>query len=84
MAVMDDVVEFKVIFIPVMTSVMVMRYSLIIPLMSAVGGGFHDKEMEVELTGANMTFWGGLDGAERKNRFHHMLWRVKTYHPEEW
>ena len=59
----EVVVEFKVMFLLVMTSVMVMRYSLMIPLMSAVGGVAHDSTMEVELTGVSVMFWGGLDGA---------------------
>ena len=61
---MDVVVEVSLMILPVITSVMVMRYSVTIPLMSSEGGGSHDREMEVELAGESTTFWGGLDGAE--------------------
>ena len=60
---MDVVVEVRLKTLPVMTSVMVIRYSLMTPLTSLNGGGVHDSVMEVELAGVSTTFRGGLDGA---------------------
>ena len=51
---------------PVTTSVMLIRYSAITPLMSLAGGGAQDSEMEVELTGDSRTFCGGLVGAGKE------------------
>lgn len=68
MAVMDIVVETRVMTLPVMTSVMVMRYSVMTPLMSPANGGAHNSPMDVELTGESTMFWGGLEGAEKSKR----------------
>ena len=54
---------------PVATSVMLIRYSTMTPLMSAAGGGAQVRDMEVELTGASTTLRGGLVGAEGKKRW---------------
>ncbi len=74
---MDVVVEVRVMTLPVMTSVMVIRYSVMTPLMSSVGGEAQDSEKEVELAGASTTFWGGLDGAELENRT--LIWRLRWW-----
>ena len=60
----DVVVAVRVMTLPVMTSVIVIRYSVMTPLISFIGGGAHDSETEVELAGRSVTFWGELDGAE--------------------
>ena len=64
---MDVVVEVRLMTLPVMTSVMVIRYSVMTPLISLTGGGAHDSEMEVELAGASVTFCGELDGAGKQS-----------------
>ena len=56
----EVVVDVKLITLPVMTSVIIMRYSVMTPLMSFDGGGNHVRLMEVELTGESWTLWGGL------------------------
>ena len=52
--------------LPVITSVMLIRYCVITPLMSVVGGGDQVSLIEVELTGDSTTFCGGLVGAGKK------------------
>ena len=63
---MDVVVEVSVMTRPVITSVMVIRYSVMTPLMSSDGGGAQESERDVELAGVSITFRGGLDGARKK------------------
>ena len=60
---MEVVVEVSVITLPVLTSVMLMRYSVMIPLRLLAKGGDHDREMEVELVGDTVKLSGALDGA---------------------
>ena len=60
---MDVVVDTRLMTLPVMTSVMVMRYSVMTPLTSLLGGGPHDRPMDVELAGVSTMFWGGAVGA---------------------
>ena len=45
----DVVVEVRVSSLPVLTSVMLIRYSVIMPFKLLARGGDHDNEMEVEL-----------------------------------
>ena len=45
----DVVVEVRVSSLPVLTSVMLIRYSVTMPFKLLARGGDHDKEMEVEL-----------------------------------
>ena len=61
----DVVVEVKVRTLLVITSVIVIRYSTMTPLISLATGGFHDRVMEVELAGVSTTFRGGLVGARK-------------------
>ena len=61
---MDVVVEVRVMTRPVMISVMVILYSVMIPLISPAGGGAQDNVMEEELAGTSWMLWGGLVGAE--------------------
>lgn len=63
---MDVVVETKMMTLPVMTSVIVIRYSVMTPFMSPEGGAPHDSPIDVELTGDSTMFWGGLVGAEKE------------------
>lgn len=63
---MDVVVEVSVITLPVLTSVMLMRYSVTIPLRLPGKGGDHDREMEVELVGDTVKLSGALDGAIKR------------------
>ena len=60
---MDVVVEVRVSSLPVLTSVMLMRYSVIMPFKLQARGGDHDKEMEVELAAETANLSGALDGA---------------------
>lgn len=60
---MEVVDEVRVMILPVSTSVMVILYSMTIPLTSPEGGGNHDRRMEVEVAGVSITFCGGLEGA---------------------
>ena len=79
MAVMDVVVDTRLMTLPVITSVMVMRYSVTTPFTSLAGGGPHDSPMDVELAGVSTIFWGGAVGAEmRQNRSHKktIAWRL--------
>ena len=63
---MTEVVgDVKFIVLPVITSVIMMRYSDITPLMSLEGGGDQVISMEVELTEESWTLCGGLDGAAK-------------------
>ena len=64
----DVVVEVRLNTLPVMTSVMVIRYSLTTPLTSLNGGGAHDSEMDEELVGVRTIFWGELEGAKETCR----------------
>lgn len=51
----EVVVEVKLISLPVITSVMMMWYSVMTPLMSLGGGGDHVRLMEVEVTTESRT-----------------------------
>ncbi len=61
---MEVVVEVRVMTLPVITSVMVILYSVMIPFWVLAGGGDQESPMDVELTGERTTFWGGLLGAK--------------------
>ena len=65
---MDVVVEVRVSTLPVLTSVMLIRYSVIMPFKLLARGGDHDKEMEVELAADTANPSGALDGARRRTR----------------
>lgn len=60
----DVVMEVRVMIRPVMTSVMVILYSVMMPFVSPTGGGTQESVMDVELAGASWMLWGGLVGAE--------------------
>ena len=60
---MDVVVEVRVSTLPVLTSVMLIRYSVTMPFRLLARGGDHDKEMEVELAAETVNPSGALDGA---------------------
>lgn len=51
----EVVVDVKLITLPVTTSVMVIRYSVMTPLVLLEGGGDHVRLMEVELIGESWT-----------------------------
>ena len=59
----DVVVEVNVSSLPVSTSVMLIRYSVIMPFKLPARGGDHDKEIEVELVANTIKPSGALDGA---------------------
>ena len=59
----EVVADVRLITLPVTTSVMMILYSVMTPLMSLAGGFDHVRLMEVELTGDICTLWGGLEGA---------------------
>ena len=59
----DVVVEVRVSTLPVLTSVMLIWYSVIMPFKLLARGGDHDKEMEVELAAETANLSGALDGA---------------------
>ena len=61
---MDVVVEVRISSLPVLTSVMFIRYSVIMPFKLLARGGDHDKEMEVELAAETANPSGALDGAK--------------------
>ena len=61
---MEATVELKLMILPVLTSVTMIWYNVMTPLVSFIGGGAHDSDIEVELTGATATCCGGLDGAK--------------------
>ncbi len=52
--------------LPVITSVILILYCLMTPLMSLVGGGDQDMLIELELTEDSPTFCGEVLGAEQK------------------
>ena len=60
---MDVVVKVRVSTLPVLTSVMLIRYSVIMPFKLLARGGDHDKEIEVELAAETVNPSGALDGA---------------------
>ena len=61
----DVVVEVRVSSLPVLTSVMLIWYSVIMPFKLLARGGDHDKEMEVELSVDTVNPSGALDGARK-------------------
>ena len=56
--------EVRVMTRPVTISVMVILYSVMIPLISPAGGGAQDNVMEEELAGVSWMLCGGLVGTE--------------------
>ena len=51
---------------PVATLSTEREYSLIIPFLSACGGGDQETEIDLEPVTVAMTVWGDDEGAERK------------------
>lgn len=56
------------IMLSVSNSVMLTRYSVIMPFCVSGGGGSHEMKRDVELSDTTVTFSGELDGAEVKDK----------------
>ena len=78
--------------LPVLTSVILIMYCVMMPFCSSTGGGFQESVITVELIAFPRGAWGGLDGTgiERNNALLKQwkcnvlqLWHITSYHPEE-
>ena len=58
----------SVITLSVSNSVMLTRYSVIMPFCVSGGGGNHEIKRDVEVSGTMVTFSGELEGAKVKDK----------------